>query len=254
MTEPPTIVLVHGPFAESASWNPVISKLRHHATPLVGTHRPHFADIVAIANPLRRLHSDAAYLREVIDDLGGPVVLVGHSYGGSVITEAAAHNDAVVGLVYVAAFAPHSGESASRLVDADPASGLADSLRYRSAGRHGDEVTVRPSRYRDLLADDLRVEDVALMSTTQRPVTHAALGDRLRTPEPAWQQRPSRFVFGGRDRVIPVEVHRHMARRAGATDIVEVNAASHFVMLSHPTVVASSILAAAADVQLPVAS
>lgn len=254
MTEPPTIVLVHGPFAESASWNPVISRLRHHTTPLVGTHRPHFADIVAIANPLRRLHSDTAYLREVIDALGGPVVLVGHSYGGSVITEAAARNDAVVGLVYVAACAPTSGESAAQLMDADRGSAVAGSFVYRSAGLLGDEVVVRRDSYRDLLADDLRVEEVALMSTTQRPVTHAALGDGLRASEPAWQRHPSRFVFGGRDRVIPVGAHRHMAQRAGATDIVEVNTASHFVMLSHPTVVASSILAAAADVRLRAAS
>ena len=116
-TERPTVVLVHGAFAESASWNGVIERL--HAHPV---------EVIAAANPLRSLSGDAAYLRDVLAGVGGPVVLVGHSYGGMVVTEAASGNDAVVALVYVGAFCPESGESALTLSTMFPGSTLAETL------------------------------------------------------------------------------------------------------------------------------
>src|SRR5688572_25210989 len=114
-TQEPTIVLVHGAFAESASWNPVIERLHHHDTTLVAGHHRGFRDVVAVANPLRSLSGDAAYVGDVLRSIEGPIVIVGHSYGGMVITQAAAGCESVVALVYVAAFTPEQGESAFQL-------------------------------------------------------------------------------------------------------------------------------------------
>ncbi|HKY65193.1 MAG TPA: alpha/beta hydrolase [Acidimicrobiales bacterium] len=244
----PTVVLVHGAFAESASWNPVIERIHHHGTVLVASHDRSSCDVVAIANPLRTVTGDAAYVRDVIRSIGGPVVLVGHSYGGLVITEAAAGNDAVVGLVYVAAFAPEQGESAFELSGMFPGSTLAGALTAYPVASGGDELAIIREQFHHQFAADVPGEQAALMAATQRPVTQAALTEGLPTDMPAWQQLPSWFVFGDQDLNIPVTLQRFMADRAGAKGITEVAGASHAISVSAPDAVATTILDAVASV------
>ena len=239
----PTIVLVHGAFAESASWNAVISRLHHHTT-IVVSHHQEFHDVVAIANPLRGLADDAAYVGDILRSIDGPIVLVGHSYGGLVITEAAAGNEAVVALVYVGAFAPEQGESAFQLSMMFPGSTLGDTLVARPLSTGGIERAIRTELFHAQFAADVPVEQAALMAATQRPVTQAALSDGLRTETPAWKRIPSWFVFGERDRNIPVTLHRFMADRAGARGIREIAGASHAISVSNPAAVADTVLEA----------
>jgi pimeloyl-ACP methyl ester carboxylesterase len=237
----PTIVLVHGAFAESASWNPVIERLHHH-TVLVASHDRSPYDVVAAANPLRSLSGDAAYARDVIQGIGGPVVLVGHSYGGMVITEAAAGNDSVAALVYVAAFAPEDGESAFQLSTMFPGSTLADALTAYPVASGGNELAIRRDAFHHQFAADVPAEQAALMAATQRPVTEAALTEGLPTDTPAWQRLPSWFVFGDQDLNIPVALQRFMADRAGAKETREMAGASHALSVSEPDAVAATIL------------
>jgi pimeloyl-ACP methyl ester carboxylesterase len=237
----PSIALVHGAFAESASWNPVIERLHHHGVVLVATHSRRFADVVAVANPLRGVTEDAAYVRDAIAGLGSPVILVGHSYGGVVVSEAAADNDSVIGLVYVNAFAPDHGESAFHLSTMFPGSTLADSLVAHTLSSGGTELTIRQEAFHDQFAADLSKTQAALMGATQRPVTEAALRQGLPTALPAWKHVPSWFVFGDRDRNIPVELHRFMAERAGAKGTREVPGGSHAISVSNPDAVTATI-------------
>jgi len=230
----PAIVLVHGAFAESAGWNPVIDELQTH-----GLH------VVAAANPLRSLAGDAAYVRDVIGSIGGPVVLAGHSYGGMVITEAAARNLSVVGLVYVAAFAPEHGESASELSTRFPGSTLAGSLSAHPVATGGVELAIRPELFHHQFVADVPAAQAAVMAVTQRPVTQAALAEGLPSDTPAWRDLPSWFVFGDQDLNIPVDLHRFMADRAGAKVTRELAGASHALSLSEPEAVAATILEAA---------
>lgn len=229
----PVVVLVHGAFAESASWNPVIPLLRDESL-----------DVVAVANPLRSVTGDAAYLRDVVAGLGRPVVLVGHSYGGLVITEAADANGAVTALVYVSAFAPDHGESAIELSGRFPGSTLGDTLeRYPLTGG-GGEVRIAAAAFRRQFAADVPSDRAALMAATQRPVTLAALGEGLPAAEPAWRRLPSWSVFGEADRNIPVAMLRAMAERAGARSVREVAGASHAISVSSPGPVAEAVLEA----------
>ena len=227
----PTIVLVHGAFAESASWNGVVEQLQSQNL-----------EVVAAANPLRTVSGDAAYVRDVIAAVGGPVVLVGHSYGGIVITEAAAGNDAVVALVYVGAFAPEHGESAFELSTMFPGSTLGDALSPQPLTSGGAELVITREKFNHQFAADVPPAQAALMAATQRPVTQAALTEGLPTDMPAWQQLPSWFVFGDQDLNIPVALQRFMAARAGAKGITEVTGASHAISVSAPDVVAETIL------------
>lgn len=229
----PTVVLVHGAFAESASWAGVVERLRARSV-----------DVVAIANPLRSLPGDAAYLRDVIAGISGPVVLVGHSYGGMVITEAAAGNDQVTGLVYVCAFAPEQGESAFGLSTRFPGSTLGQALTAYPVTTGGNEFAIRPDAFHHQFAADLPPAQAAVMSATQRPVTEIALTAGLQTAAPAWTSIPSWFVFSDEDRCIPVALHRFMADRAGAKDVGEVPGASHALSVSQPDAVTASILEA----------
>ncbi|QEW03485.1 alpha/beta fold hydrolase [Microbacterium lushaniae] len=234
MTDPqPTIVLVHGAFAESASWNGVIAQLQGHGVA-----------VVAAANPLRSLAGDAAYVRDVIASTGGPVILVGHSYGGMVITEAASRNDAVVALVYVAAFVPDTGQSAFELSASEPGSTLADALDAYPVHSGGDEFVIRQDVFAQQFAADVPSAHATLMAATQRPVTQAALTEGLPTDRPAWRDIPSWHVFGELDRNIPAAVHRAGAARAGARETREITGASHAVSVSQPTAVADTIAAA----------
>jgi pimeloyl-ACP methyl ester carboxylesterase len=231
----PTIVLVHGAFAESASWNGVVEQLQSQNL-----------DVIAAANPLRSVSGDAAYLRDVIAAVGGPVVLVGHSYGGFVITEAAAGNDAVVALVYVGAFAPEHGESAFDLSTMFPGSTLGDALSPQPLTSGGADLVITREKFHHQFAADVPAAQAALMAATQRPVTQAALTEGLPTDMPAWQRLPSWFVFGDQDLNIPVALQRFMAARAGAKGVTEVTGASHAISVSAPDVVAETILDAAA--------
>jgi pimeloyl-ACP methyl ester carboxylesterase len=228
----PTIVLVHGSFAESASWNGVIDPLA------AAGHR-----VIAAANPLRGLADDAQAVSDLVRSLDGPVLLVGHSYGGAVITNVDAEN--VIGLVYVAAFAPEPGESCFTLADKFPGSSLADALQAvpRSDGK--TDLTIVPERFHSQFCADVPEEQARLMCATQRPVTQEALfepsGERS-----LWKEQPSWFVMAEQDRNIPVAVQRYMAERAGAQRAIEIAGASHAVGVSQPRATAALILEAAA--------
>lgn len=230
-TEQPVIVLVHGAFAESASWNRVIERL--HGRGL---------ETVAAANPLRSVAGDAAYLRDVIGGIGRPVVLVGHSYGGMVITQAAAGNPAVRSLVYVAAFAPETGESALQLAGKFEGSTLGGTLTAYPVSSGGNEFRIDDREYHRQFCADLDAGEAALMAATQRPVTEKALTDGLEASEAAWRTTPSWFVFGDRDLNIPAELLRFMAERAAARGTREIAGASHAIAASRPEAVAASIL------------
>lgn len=229
----PTVVLVHGAFAESSSWNAVVGHLQQQTL-----------RVVAAANPLRSVSGDAQYVRDVIAAIEGPVVLVGHSYGGMVITEAAAGNDQVVGLVYVAAFTPDTGENALTLSAKFPGSTLGGAIAAYPVSTGGNELVIRPEVFGEQFAADVDDDLAALMAATQRPVTEAALTEDLPTSTPAWRTIPSWFVFGDADRNIPAELIRFMAERAGARSSTEVPGASHALAVSHPVVVAETIFAA----------
>ncbi|MDQ2661654.1 MAG: alpha/beta hydrolase [Actinomycetota bacterium] len=226
----PTVVLVHGAFAESASWNGVIERL--------------YADgitSVAVANPLRSLAGDAAYVRDIIASIEGPVVLVGHSYGGLVISEASAGNDQVAALVYVCAFVPEPGDSAFSLSASAPGSTLGESLDAHPIATGGVELVIRRDRFREQFAADVPVQVAGLMGATQRPVTEAALKDTVQAAQPGWRDHPSWHVFGADDRNIPAAVHRAGAERAGSRRTQEISGASHALSVSQPEAVAAMI-------------
>lgn len=232
-----TVVLVHGAFAESASWHGVIERLRARSV-----------EVIAAANPLRSVSGDAAYLRDVLGGIEGPVVLVGHSYGGMVVTEAAAGNDAVVALVYVGAFCPEPGESVLSLSTRFPGSTLPETLVGYPLSSGGNEVRIAQAAYPAQFAGDVPLEAAVVMASTQRPVTERALGEGLPSPTASWSQRPSWFVYGDADKNIPAALQRFMAERAGAREVREVAGASHAIAVSQPDEVAATILAAVESV------
>jgi pimeloyl-ACP methyl ester carboxylesterase len=230
----PTIVLVHGAFADGSSWNRVIERLQHQGY-----------SVIAPAVPLRGLAADSAYLTSVVNQLDGPVLLVGHSYAGALITNAATDAANVVGLVFVAAFAPDTDE---RLGDVaatskDSLLGTAQVQREYPTGPGGEtapEFLVDPARFREVFAADLPAEQAAVLAATQRPVAAAAFSDV--SGPPAWKTLPSWAVVATGDKAAGTDVVRSMAQRAGA-EIVEVEA-SHVVMVSQPQAVTELILKA----------
>lgn len=234
MSEQPVIVLVHGAFAESASWNRVIQRLHSHDL-----------TAVAVANPLRSVEGDAAYVRDVVAAIGRPVVLVGHSYAGMVITQAAAGNPAVRALVYVAAFAPEPGENAFLLSGKFEGSTLGAALTAYPLADGGNEFRITPDKFHHQFCADLDAGEAALMAATQRPATERALTDAVTAAEPAWRTIPSWFVYGERDLNIPAEAVRFMAERAGSRGTHEIPGASHAVAASQPDAVTAVIRAAA---------
>jgi pimeloyl-ACP methyl ester carboxylesterase len=230
----PTIVLVHGAFAESDSWNSVLTKLIAKGYPTI-----------AAANPLRGVKSDADYVASILKGIKGSIVLVGHSYGGSVITNAVNGNQNVKALVYVAGFAPDTGESAAELSGRYPGSTLAPTLAPPVAlPDGGKDLYIQQSKFHAQFAADVPLADAKLMASTQRPVTDAALNEASGTP--AWKSTPSWFIYGSRDLNIPAAVHAFMAKRANSKETIAVKGASHVVMLSHPDAVAKLIEHAAA--------
>jgi pimeloyl-ACP methyl ester carboxylesterase len=227
----PTVVLVHGAFAESASWSGVVPALQAAG-----------CTVVAAANPLRGVASDAAAVRAQLDALEGPIVLVGHSYGGAVASSAAAGSDAVKALVYVAAFSPEEGESCGDLAGRFPGSTLGETLVPAPLADGGTDLRISPDRFRDQFCADVDEATATLMAVTQRPITEAALGEPAKAA--AWKTIPSWFVFGTDDRNIPLASLRFMAERAGSRGTVEVDGASHALGVSTPGAVADVILQA----------
>ncbi len=218
----PTVVMVHGAFAESSSWNRVIAKL------LAKGYRA-----VAVAIPLRGVKSDAAYLSSVLATIDGPVILVGHSYGGTVITEAATGKQNVKALVYVSGLAPDVGESASALVGKFPGSTLGPTLAPPVMLPDGNkDLYILQDKFHAQFCADLSDSEAKLMAVTQRPIVAAAFDELAGTP--AWKTIPSWFLYGSLDKNIPPAVHAFMSKRAGAKKVVEVNGSSHVVMISHP--------------------
>lgn len=225
----PTIVLVHGAFAGSSSWNGVAARLE----------RDGFA-VIAVANPLRGVASDGAVVSSVLKSVPGPVVLVGHSYGGAVITEAANAADNVKAMVYVAAFAPDSGENSLELTGKFPGSTLAEALAPPVIQRDGtQDLYIVQDKFPQQFAADVPLTEARLMAATQRPVAQAALTEA--TGIAAWKTVPVYAIYGTADRNIPPAALKFMAERAHARETVVIDGASHVVMVSHPDAVATLI-------------
>ena len=236
----PTIVLVHGSFAESASWNSVIDRLT--AADYV---------VIAAANPLRDLAGDAASVADLVRSVEGPVLLVAHSYGGAVISNVPADAGEIVGLVFANGFASDAGESCFALASRFPGSMIGDdTLRPVPRSDGTTDLYILPHSFHDVFCADVPAQEAARLAATQRPATQEALlapsGDR-----PSWRELPSWFVIGEDDRVIPAELHRFMAERAGARRTIEIPGASHALPVSEPQATVDLILEAAA---LPVAA
>lgn len=233
-----TVVLVHGAFADSSSWNGVIPLLRAKGVP-----------VTAPPNPLRGIGVDSAYTASVLEQIEGPVVLVGHSYGGAVISNAAADARNVVGLVFVAAFAPDEGERLGEVAatSKDAVLGNVQVARHYPTGdgKQAMEFTIDPAGFRDAFAADLPADLTALMAVTQRPISELAFSEP--NGAPAWKHLPSWAVVATADKAAGTDITRSMAERAGAA-ITEVDA-SHVVMVSQPQAVTDVILEAVTAAQ-----
>ena len=230
---PPTIILVHGAYAESSSWNHVVETLVSAGHP-----------VIAYANPLRTIAGDAAGLTELVRTIDGPVLLVGHSYGGAVITNVAADAGEIIGLVYVAGFALRAGESPADAAALAPGGTLAETLQTVPLPDGGVDTYIAAAQFHHQFCADVPERQAMLMAITQRPITEAALTEGLPTKTPAWAVLPSWFVFGDLDLTIPAELHRFLADRAQARGTREVEGASHALSVSHPEAVAASIVEA----------
>lgn len=228
----PTIVLVHGAFAESSSWNRVIDELKRDGY-----------KTVAAANPLRGVANDGAAVASYLRSVPGPVILVGHSYGGPVITEAANDSPNVKALVYVAAFAPDVGESSTSLSAKFPGSTLPRTLNTVALPDGNRDLYIRPDLFHDQFAADVPQPISAQMAVTQRPVTEAALAEP--TKRASWKLLPSYAIYGARDLCIPPAVMSFMAKRANARKTVVLDGASHALIVSRPKEVVSIIEQAA---------
>ncbi|KQW29674.1 alpha/beta hydrolase [Rhizobium sp. Root274] len=229
----PTVVLVHGAFADSSSWNGVTRILQKDGY-----------RVVAAANPLRNVSGDAAYVSDLVASITGPVVLVGHSYGGQVITNAANGKENVKSLVYVAAFAPEEGEAAADLAGKFPGGTLGQALAAPvKLADGGTDLSIDQDKFHDQFAHDVSAEAAALMAAGQRPITEAALTEK--SDKPAWKALPSYFIYGDGDRNIPAQALSFMAERAGSKHTVVLKGASHVIMVSQPQAVADLIEEAA---------
>jgi pimeloyl-ACP methyl ester carboxylesterase len=230
---PATIILVHGAFAESAGWDGAMDQLS------AAGHT-----CIAVANPLRGVASDAAAVSDVVRTIDGPVILVGHSYGGAVITNVDASAGDIAALVYVASFAPDTGESANSLAAKFPGSTLGDALRPVPRSDGTTDMYIDRDRFHEQFAADLTRSVTTRMAATQRPVTLEALNEGT-GDHPLWKDVPSWFLIGEEDHVIPAAAQRFMAERAGSNHTVELPAVSHAATVSQPRAVTELILEAA---------
>jgi len=225
----PTVVLVHGAFADGSSWNGVIAKLEKDGY-----------KVVAVANPLRSVKSDSAYVKRIVSGLDTPVVLVGHSYGGAVISEAATKDSKIKALVYVSAFAPDIGESSLALTGKFPGSTLPPTLDKPVELENGvKDLYIQQAKFHNQFAADVPEKAALAMAASQRPVTDLALGEAATNA--GWKDIPSWSIYGSADKNIPPEAMKWMAGRANAKETVVVKGASHVVMVSHPDRVAKVI-------------
>jgi pimeloyl-ACP methyl ester carboxylesterase len=232
----PTIVLVHGAFAESSSWDAVID-------PLLDAGHP----VIAAANPLRSLAADAAAVADVVRAVDGPVVLAAHSYGGAVISNVPADAGDIVGLVYADGFAPEPGESCFALAGMFPGSMLGEeTLRPVPRSDGTTDLYITTERFHDVFCPDVPAAQAARMAITQRAATQEALVEPS-GEHSLWREVPSWFVIGEEDRVIPPELQRYMAKRAGAQRVLEIPGGSHAITVSQPDATAHLILEAAAS-------
>ena len=229
----PTVILVHGAFADATSFNGVAAKLRAKGFTVIGA-----------ANPLRSVKADAQVVSNIVKSVNGPVVLVGHSYGGSVISAAANGNANVKSLVYVAAFAPEQGETVLELSGRFPGGTLGEALAPPVVlAEGGKDFYIQQDKFHKQFAADLPKAEAALMAVAQRPVAEAALTEA--SGAPAWKKLPSYFIYGTGDKNIPAAALGFMAERAKSRKTVTVEGASHVVMTSHPAAVAGLIETAA---------
>ncbi|GHC83196.1 alpha/beta fold hydrolase [Streptomyces flavofungini] len=227
----PTVVLVHGAFADASGWTETAARLRHQGF-----------KVRAVANPLRGLDYDTAYLQGLLKGIKGPKILVGHSYGGAVITNAATAIPDVKALVYVAAFAPDKGETLGGLLEQHPDPSVPplpqQAFQFtRPDGTTGTEVMLDPAKFADAFAADVPAKTAALMAASQRPIAAEAFGQPAK--HAAWKTIPSWALVAKKDHAIAPSLERFMAKRADA-HITEVNS-SHAVMVSHPDVVGDVI-------------
>ncbi|MER7983737.1 alpha/beta hydrolase [Streptomyces sp. NPDC095817] len=229
-----TIVLVHGAFADSSGFNAVAKRLVTDGYP-----------VVAAANPLRGLSSDAAHVKALLDSIEGPIVLVGHSYGGAVISAAAVGSANVRALVYLAAFVPETGESAQALVEKFPGSTVGESLKPVPLPGGQVDLYIDPKVFHPHFAADVSPEEATLYSITQRPAAGAALGEPASGPQ-AWHTIASYNLISGADRIIPPAAQEFMAQRAGSK-VQVVDGASHMVFVSRPGATVALINAAATE-------
>ncbi|MFJ3798253.1 alpha/beta fold hydrolase [Streptomyces sp. NPDC090088] len=231
MSNTPTIVLVHGAFGDSGMWKGVIAKLQAQGY-----------TTLAVPNPLRGLESDARYAATVTRTVDGPVVLVGHSYAGAIITRAARDASNVRALVYVAAFQPDEGESCLENASRFPGARMGPDTTVATEYEGEPELRILPEHYRDVIAGDLPAEVTDVLAVTQRSVRVQALTAELSGP-PAWRTLPSWAAVATQDNAIPGQAQEFMAERAGS-HVVRVEA-SHAVAISQPDAVADLIIEAA---------
>jgi pimeloyl-ACP methyl ester carboxylesterase len=235
----PTIVLVHGAWADASSWNGEVNRLQRGGYV-----------VRAIDNPLRGLTNDAEEVKDFLSTITGPIVLVGHSYGGAVITNAAAGNPNVKGLVYVDAAAPDIGETNGQLsgktsaLSADPAT-WSDGVPYAGAPAGAMQLYLKENIFLHNFAPDLPARTAQRLWATQRPAATAAFDTR--SSAAAWKTIPSWYVIGMNDQIITPESELAMAHRAHS-HIMEVPGGSHLTLISHPIAVTNQILAAARSV------
>ncbi|MHA3837285.1 alpha/beta fold hydrolase [Terrabacter sp. AAH1] len=228
-----TIVTAHGAFAESSSWDEVVTILQRR-----GHH------VVSVAVPLRGVASDATYFSDVVRSLPGPLVLVGHSYGGVVISNTPLAAGDVRGLVYVSGLAGDTGETSADLVGKFPGSTLGPTLTSVALTTGGRDLYIDQAKYHEQFCADLSSRKAAQMATSQRPILESAFTEPF-GPHPLWKSVPSRFLWGELDRNIPRRAHVFMSRRARAVEAIEVPGASHVVGISHPRLTAALIERAA---------
>ena len=228
VSEPkPTIVLVHGGFADATGWSKVILRLEKAGYPTI-----------AVQNPLSTLPEDIATTKRVIDSIKGPVVLVGHSYGGAVISGAGVGSPNVKSLVYISAFAPDVGEKIVELHGKFGPAPLGAALVPDSAGY----FTIDRAKFHQVFAADVTADEALVMAVAQKPFALAAFSGSLE--QVAWKTIPSWYLVSTEDGAIPVELQRFMAKRIGAKGIVEVKS-SHVPYVSQPDAVVQLIEAAA---------